>query len=54
MDGIIFVVDATDKDRLPIVAEVIEDMAKHPNLQNRKIPFMICLNKVDMDTAIDE
>ena len=45
VDGILFVVDSTDKDRLPIVAEMLEEMARHPGLQNRNIPFLILANK---------
>ena len=32
VDGIMFVVDSTDKERLPIVVEVLEEMARHPGL----------------------
>lgn len=32
VDGIMFVVDASDKDRLPIVAEILEEMARHSGL----------------------
>ena len=49
VDGIIFVVDCNDTQRLPIVAEVLEEMARHPNLQGRKIPFIICGNKKDLN-----
>ena len=45
VDGILFVVDCADKDRLPIVVEVLEEMARHPGLANRNIPFLICANK---------
>ena len=47
VDGIIFVVDASDHDRIPIVAEVLELMSCHPNLLRRKIPFIILANKQD-------
>ena len=45
VDGILFVVDCADKDRLPLVVEVLEEMARHPGLAGRKIPFLICANK---------
>mgnify|MGYP001082844807 CR=1 FL=1 len=32
VDGIFFVIDSTDKDRLNVVAEVLHEMAKHPGL----------------------
>ena len=54
VDGILFVVDASDKDRLPIVAEILEEMARHPGLQNRNIPFLILANKQDLEDSVDE
>ena len=54
VDGILFVVDCADKDRLPIVVEVLEEMARHPGLADRKIPFLICANKQDHPDAIDD
>jgi len=47
VDGIFFVIDSTDKDRLNVVAEVLHEMAKHPGLQGRQIPFVILANKID-------
>ena len=49
-----FVVDCTDKERLSIVQEVLENMATHHNLEKRKIPFLILANKQDDDSAINE
>jgi signal recognition particle receptor subunit beta len=49
-----FVVDCTDKERLSIVQEILENMASHPNLEKRKIPFLILANKQDDDSAINE
>mmetsp|Transcript_1381 Transcript_1381/g.2438 ORF Transcript_1381/g.2438 Transcript_1381/m.2438 type:complete len:124 (-) Transcript_1381:46-417(-) len=54
VDGIFFVVDANDKHRLSVVAEVLESMAKHPSLQNRRIPFLIIANKVDCPQSVRE
>ena len=48
VDGIFFVIDSTDKDRLSIAAEVLHEMAKHPGLQGRQIPFVILANKTDL------
>ena len=53
VDGIVFVVDCSDKERLYIVSETLEEMARHPNLINRKIPFIILANKQDEDDSID-
>ena len=53
VDGILFVVDAADKERLPVVVEVLEEMAKHPGLAKREIPFVILGNKNDLNDAVD-
>ena len=49
-----FVVDSSDVGRIPIVAEILEIMARHPNLLNRKIPFQIVANKQDLDGALQD
>ena len=54
VDGIFFVVDCYDKDRLPIVQEILEEMARHPGLAGRKIPFVIMANKQDMEDSVDD
>ena len=55
VDGILFVVDATDHERLSVVADILEEMARHPCLRERKIPFIILANKSDLHKkAIDE
>ena len=52
VDGIIFMVDATDKERLHIVKEVLASMATHPSLVKRKIPMIVLCNKTDQPDAI--
>ena len=54
VDGILFVVDASDHERLSVVVEILEVMARHPCLVDRKIPFIILANKSDCPEAIDE
>ena len=55
VDGILFVVDASDTKRISIVADILEEMARHPCLRDRKIPFIILANKSDLrGKAIDE
>ena len=49
-----FVVDSTNKDRLPVVAEMLEEMARHQGLTGRDIPFLVLNNKSDLEDAIDE
>jgi GTPase SAR1 family protein len=48
------VVDSTDLDRVNIAQEVLAEMARHPGLQGRRIPFIICGNKQDDDNALKE
>jgi ADP-ribosylation factor-like protein 6 len=45
VDGIFFVVDASDLTRISIVQEVLHEMARHPGLKGRQIPFVILANK---------
>ena len=49
-----FIVDSSDKERLPIVAEVLEEMARHQGLADRQIPFLIVANKQDLEESIDD
>ena len=46
--------DSADRDRLSIVQEILMEMAKHPNLRDREIPFIILANKQDLKSHIDE
>lgn len=45
VDGIFFVVDAADRDRLSIVQEIVTEMAKNPVLRQREIPLIVIANK---------
>ena len=49
-----FVVDSSDTERIPIVAEILEIMARHPNLLHRKIPFQIVANKQDIANVLQD
>ena len=49
MDGIFFVVDASDIERLSVAQEVLQEMARHPGLYRRDpIPLVILSNKMDL------
>lgn len=54
VDGIFFVVDTADRERLSVVQEILLQIAKHPGLRDRRIPFIILANKQDLDDAVDE
>jgi signal recognition particle receptor subunit beta len=55
VDGIFFVVDSADKERLSIVQEVLMELVKNPVLRTREIPLIILANKQDLTpNAIEE
>ena len=54
MDGIFFVIDASDLQRLSVAQEVLQEMARHPGLINRQIPLIILSNKQDLPDKVDE
>jgi small GTP-binding protein len=49
-DGIVFVIDSADKDRLTAVKAELDKLNNHPLLQN--IPFLIFANKQDLPNAL--
>ena len=52
MDGIIFIVDAADVNRLGEVKEEIEGLLKMPELKD--VPVVVFGNKVDKKEALKE
>ncbi|CEL99657.1 unnamed protein product [Vitrella brassicaformis CCMP3155] len=51
-DGVIFVVDATDKLRFVVVREELETMLSHQEFSRRKIPLLFFANKMDLHDAV--
>ena len=49
-DGLIFVVDSTDKDRFPEAKQVIHALLKEADLKG--VPIIILLNKQDIPDAV--
>ena len=47
VDGIFFVIDSADHERLPVVQEVLQELVRHPGLARRSIPLVILANKQD-------
>ena len=47
IDGIIYVLDATDKDRLIKARDEIHKINRDPSLNS--VPFMIMINKCDLE-----
>ena len=54
VDGIFFVVDASDYERLSVAQEVLQEMARHPCLHGRELPFVIISNKQDLREKVDD
>ena len=52
VDGIFFVVDATDHMRLSIVQELLLFMADDKLLMNSEIPVLLVFNKMDNENAL--
>ena len=54
-DGIIFVLDASDKTRSCVVKDELSQMIHHPSIKShrnknkRKLPILFFLNKIDID-----
>ena len=48
VDGIFFVIDSADRERLPVCQEVLMELVRHPGLARRAIPLVILANKQDL------
>ena len=46
VDGLVFVIDATDRDRIDRAKCELSDLAGDPALQS--VPFLLMFNKIDM------
>lgn len=51
-DAIVFVVDSSDRERLPVAYEEKTRMLLHPELVNRTIPILYFSNKMDRAEAL--
>jgi GTP-binding protein SAR1 len=52
VDGIIFMVDAADRERLPEVKKELDELMAMKELE--EVPFVIFGNKIDMKDAVSE
>lgn len=50
--GIIFVIDSSDKMRLVVVKEELELLLTHTDLTKRHVPILFFANKMDMPEAL--
>ena len=52
VDGIIWVLDSTDRLRITIAKCEIETITCHENLQKRRVPLLIYANKMDLHNSL--
>jgi len=52
-DGIVFVVDSSDRMRIVVSKEELSSMLDHPVLKNRNVPILFFANKIDIKTSIN-
>ncbi|KAK6619808.1 hypothetical protein RUM43_012136 [Polyplax serrata] len=51
-NGIIFVIDSSDKLRLVVVKEELDLLLQHPDVANKKIPILFFANKMDLRESL--
>lgn len=51
-DGIIFVIDSSDKLRMVVAKEELDLLLQHSDLKNRRIPILFFANKMDARDAV--
>ncbi|XP_014300213.1 ADP-ribosylation factor-like protein 6 isoform X2 [Microplitis demolitor] len=50
--GIIFIIDSSDKLRLVVVKEELDMLLQHPDIVGRKIPMLFLANKMDLPDSL--
>lgn len=51
-NGIIFVIDSSDRLRLVVVKEELDLLLQHPDICSKKIPILFFANKMDSKEAL--
>jgi ADP-ribosylation factor-like protein 6 len=51
VEGIVVVIDATDKLRFAVVKDELQTLLADPRVEEKKIPILFLSNKMDMPTA---
>ncbi len=54
VDGIFFVIDTSDRERLSMVQDLLVEIVAHPQLANRTIPFVIMANMQDRPNKLEK
>ncbi|XP_001661251.2 ADP-ribosylation factor-like protein 6 [Aedes aegypti] len=50
--GIVFVIDSSDRMRLVVVKDELELLLQHPDIANRRVPILFFANKMDCTDAL--
>ena len=50
--GIVFVVDSSDKLRMVVAKDELDMLLQHPDIRSRKIPILFFANKMDIPGAL--
>jgi len=50
--GIIFVVDSSDKIRMVVARDELDSLIKHPELANKRVPILFFANKMDLRDSV--
>jgi len=53
-NGIIFVIDSSDKTRILIAREEVQQLLSHPDISLRNIPILFFANKMDIRDALSD
>ncbi|VDP86231.1 unnamed protein product [Schistosoma mattheei] len=51
-EAIIYVIDISDELRLTVVEDEFQQLLKHPDICNRRIPILLFANKMDLSNSI--
>jgi len=51
-NGIIFVIDSSDKLRLAVAREELDQLLAHPEIRERRVPILFFANKMDVRDAV--
>lgn len=50
--GIVFVIDSSDRMRLVVVKDELNILLQHPDIVNRRVPILFFANKMDCTDAL--
>lgn len=53
-NGIIFVIDSSDKTRILVAREELQQLLTHPDILSRNIPILFFANKMDLRDALSD